>query len=253
MRRHTYHLLQRKQRQRGVALYVVAMVLMLAMLLALWTSRTSLFMEMLTSNSADDQRAFEAAQAMLQDAQHDIAMHLLNHPSTTTRSSLTPLFPRTTAQWSTWAQQMQQLPAPHCAHGLCLRRVQGLDFWANHNALMQMLAAGVRYGSYSGHHANDHPLLSEHTANLGAWYWIEPLLLHTSDSGNCTTSDPSPNSCTNSTLAFRITALAFGLQGWIAKSGRNTTMAVLQSVVIPTSTGNDSTQTLRTLSWRQMQ
>lgn len=64
---------QRQQtRQRGAALFVVIVFVMLSMLLALWASRTSLFNEMLVGNDADYQRAFEAAQALLQDAELDI-------------------------------------------------------------------------------------------------------------------------------------------------------------------------------------
>lgn len=37
-----------------------------------WASRTSLFNEMLVGNDADYQRAFEAAQALIQDAELDI-------------------------------------------------------------------------------------------------------------------------------------------------------------------------------------
>lgn len=59
-------------RQRGVALFVVIVFVMLSMLLALWASRTSLFNEMVVGNDADYQRAFEAAQALLQDAELDI-------------------------------------------------------------------------------------------------------------------------------------------------------------------------------------
>src|SRR5690606_34259830 len=60
------------QRQRGVALFVVIVFVMLSMLLALWASRTSLFNEMVVGNDADYQRAFEAAQALVQDAELDI-------------------------------------------------------------------------------------------------------------------------------------------------------------------------------------
>lgn len=58
--------------QNGVALFTVIVFIMLSMLLALWASRTSLFNEMVVSNDADYQRAFEAAQALLQDAELDI-------------------------------------------------------------------------------------------------------------------------------------------------------------------------------------
>ena len=58
--------------QRGVALFVVIIFVLMSMLLALWSSRTSLFNEMVVGNDADYQRAFEAAQLLLQDAEMDI-------------------------------------------------------------------------------------------------------------------------------------------------------------------------------------
>lgn len=48
--------------QRGVALFVAIIFVLMSMLLALWSSRTSLFNEMVVGNDADYQRAFEAAQ-----------------------------------------------------------------------------------------------------------------------------------------------------------------------------------------------
>ena len=51
--------------QRGVALFIVIIFVMLSMLLALWASRTAWFNEMIVGNDADYQRAFEAAQASL--------------------------------------------------------------------------------------------------------------------------------------------------------------------------------------------
>ena len=60
------------RRQRGISLFIVIVLVMLSMLLALWSARTSLFNEMVVGNDADYQRAFEAAQALLQDAEFDI-------------------------------------------------------------------------------------------------------------------------------------------------------------------------------------
>ena len=62
----------RRQRQRGVALFVVLVLVMLAMLLALWASRSAFFNQLVVGNDADYQRAFAAAQAMLQDAEFDV-------------------------------------------------------------------------------------------------------------------------------------------------------------------------------------
>ena len=248
-------------RQRGVALYVVAVVLMLAMLLALWASRTALLLERLAHNSADYQRAFEAAQAMLEDAQQDIALHLSAHATATARSPHTLAFPRTAQDWHTWAQAVQSLPPPHCAYGLCLRRAQGMDFWNNHSALLQMLATGARYGSYTGSSGSQHPTLSIQTPQQGAWYWIEPFLLDPAHPASCT-HPAATATCIQAELGFRITALALGLKGNITSTGRSSTMAVLQSVVAahqqqaanatPPAVAPNG-HVLRTLSWRQMQ
>ena len=59
-------------RERGIALFVVIVFVMLSMLLALWASRTAIFNEMVVGNDADYQRAFEAAQSLIQDAELDI-------------------------------------------------------------------------------------------------------------------------------------------------------------------------------------
>ena len=66
------HLRRSVQHQRGIALFVVIIFVMLSMLLALWASRTAIFNEMVVGNDADYQRAFEAAQSLIQDAELDI-------------------------------------------------------------------------------------------------------------------------------------------------------------------------------------
>ena len=59
-------------RQRGISLFVVIVIVLLSTLLSLWAARTSLFNELIVGNDADYQRAFEAAQALMQDAELDI-------------------------------------------------------------------------------------------------------------------------------------------------------------------------------------
>ena len=62
-----------KKHQQGIALYVIIVLVLLSMLLALWASRTALFNELIVGNNADYQRAYEAAEAMLEDAKNDIS------------------------------------------------------------------------------------------------------------------------------------------------------------------------------------
>ncbi len=58
--------------QRGVALFVVLILVLLTTLLVVWASRSALFNEMITGTDSDYQRAFEAAQAMVRDAELDL-------------------------------------------------------------------------------------------------------------------------------------------------------------------------------------
>ncbi|SHF10934.1 type IV pilus assembly protein PilX [Lampropedia hyalina DSM 16112] len=58
--------------QQGIVLFIVMIVVLITSLLVIWASRSSFFNEIVTGNEADYQRAFEAAQAMLRDAELDI-------------------------------------------------------------------------------------------------------------------------------------------------------------------------------------
>lgn len=204
---------------------------MLSMLLALWASRTSLFNEMVVGNDADYQRAFEAAQAMLQDAEQDI--RLGNESGQVTaictggdvcRATTPDKFPLAQEQ-NTVRTLLDTLGAQPtgCRNGLCTKREGAVDFWNNTDAskgptLTQMLAVGARYGQYTGAKYGDkdnpaHPILADRTEGQGAWYWIEVLPYDESTKssnlivGGATNLLPlniDPN------VVYRITALAYG-------------------------------------------
>lgn len=236
----------RRPTQRGVALFVVIVFVMLSMLLALWASRTSLFNEMVVGNDADYQRAFEAAQAMLQDAEQDIRLsnELLGSALCATggdvcRTSTVDKFPLAKQQ-ETIGELLTTLSAvtAGCRSGLCTKRDGKVDFWNNSTAsdgptLGQMLAAGARYGQYTGAKHGDkdnpaNPILADRTAGKGSWYWIEVLPYDESSKtsnlivGGATNLLPlyiDPN------VVYRITSLAFG-----RKPG---TMVVMQQTYAP--------------------
>lgn len=240
----------RPHRQQGVALFVVIVFVMLSMLLALWASRTSLFNELVVGNDADYQRAFEAAQSLLQDAELDIrsegpdgnpcvdANCRDNIPAAfkipLDRQEVTPLL----------ADLDQQ--ATKCRDGLCAKRAGRQDFWnatsttplaAGEANLTDMTQpnVGARYGQYSGAKAGDssnpaNPILADTSANnRGGWYWIEVLpydeasknsglIVGGTNTNNFLRLNLKPN------VAYRITALAYG-----RKPG---TMAVLQQTYV---------------------
>lgn len=238
--------------QRGVSLLIVIVFVLLSMLLALGASRTALFNEMVVSNDADYQRAFEAAQALLQDAELDIRGENANGSACsgsgdvcrTTTSDKVPLE----------AQEVGPLlanldtQATKCRNALCTKRTGRQDFWNYTSAttpaptnlqpgevmLNQLTVDGVgaRYGRYTGAAVGSstspaNPILADTSAaNRGGWYWIEvlpygessqnsSLIVSTSgDTGNLLTLNLLPS------VVYRITALAYGRKA--------NTMVVLQ-------------------------
>ncbi len=234
--------LPRRGAQRGISLFIVIVIVMLSMLLALWASRTSLFNEMIVGNDADYQRAFEAAQAMLQDAELDIRGEGANGLPCANDSTNGNICRRTTAdKIPLEAQEIGPLLADldaqstKCRNALCTKRTGKQDFWANTTAangitLAQMTVntVGARYGTYTGaavgtSTAPANPILADTSAaNRGGWYWIEVLPYSDSskssglivDSGKTLTLNLLPN------VVYRITALAYGRKA--------NTMVVLQ-------------------------
>ncbi len=225
------------QHQRGVALFVVLVFVMLAMLLALWASRTALFNELVVGNDADYQRAFEAAQALLQDAELDIrgersdGLGCTSDPSNPKicRNDLHAIaqIPLEGSGVGTLLAYLETVVPTACQNGLCAKRTGPTDFWNNSNAalgttLTQMAATdtGARYGEYTGAIHDSaagpvNPLLqwdAATAANEGGWYWIEVLPYDESSksSGLITGSNNTLALHMVPNVVYRITALAYG-------------------------------------------
>ena len=246
--------LRQHPRQRGVALFVVLVFVMLSMLLALWASRTSLFNEMIVGNDADYQRAFEAAQALLQDAELDIRREspdgLTACTAANCRDNIAAAYKIPVAgEQATELLDQLNLQPTKCLSGLCTKRAGRQDFWNTTSATV--LAAGevklsdmtkpnvgARYGQYSGATVGDpsdpkktaNPILADTSADdRGGWYWIEVmqydesaknsgLIVGGTNTDNLLRLNLDPN------VVYRITALAYG-----RKPG---TMAVLQQTYV---------------------
>lgn len=234
---------RRHSQQRGVALFIVIVFVMLSMLLALWASRTSLFNEMVVGNDADYQRAFEAAQALVQDAELDIRGEKADGGVCTGSADIC----RTTTadKIPLEAKDIGPLLATiglettNCRNGLCAKRTGKQDFWNNADStkgitLAQMTPitgtpVGARYGQYTGA-ANTtvsgtlNPILADvSAADRGGWYWIE-VLPYDESSKNSGVVVGNPNNYLPLNLTpnvvYRITALAYGR--------KPSTMVVLQ-------------------------
>jgi type IV pilus assembly protein PilX len=225
-------------RQRGVVLFVVIIFVMLSMLLALWASRTSLFNEIVVGNDANYQRAFEAAQALLQDAELDIRGEMADGSSCSAppcRAYSSKLqFPGGTVEINPLIIVLEGEPT-RCKDGLCARRVGRQDFWNYATAttsikpvvnaalgevpLSALMTVGARYGQYTGAQLGSsenpaNPILANTAAGQGGWYWIE--IMRYSDnakSANLIVDSTSSQLPLNLDVyvVFRITALAVGL------------------------------------------
>ncbi len=243
---------QRRQRQRGVALFVVIVFVMLSMLLALWASRTSLFNEMLVGNDADYQRAFEAAQALLQDAELDIRGENADGSVCTAANcrekiAAAPKIPLEAQEVTPLLAELDTKTATaKCSYGLCTKRLGRQDFWNKKDttdlqagefdlSAMTKTNVGARYGQFSGaavgsSSSQANPILADTSADdRGGWYWIEVmqydesaknsgLIVGGANTDNLLRLNLEPN------VVYRITALAYG-----RKPG---TMAVLQQTYV---------------------
>ncbi len=230
--------------QQGVALFIVIVFVMLLMLLALWASRTSIFNEMVIGNDADYQRTLEAAQALMQDAEYDIqgvkanGLHFCD-PSGGTSDTCRP--DGSTVQFPLEDKDVGDLidtltaatTTANCWKGICLKRVGSQDFWNDKMTLtaMQTANAGARYGQFTGGQVGSYsnPILSKQDPTKpleGGWYWVEIMNYekNAGNSGLITNGSQSLALTPKPSVAYRITAIAYGL--------KPSTRVVLQSTFV---------------------
>ncbi len=213
-----------RRRQRGISLFVVMVMVLLSTLLAMWAGRTALFNEVVTGNDSDYQRAFEAAQAMVRDAEFDI-MGVRSDGMTACKTEAAyigcrPLagsvfFPQDESDYQDLADLLRA-KSPSCAAGICVS-VDGRlpaampEFWNDETALTAMQAAGATYGSRTEAWATEaaNPLLKSDVPR--AWYWIEVLPYNV---GAVTEAGPTQRFApdNSSPYVYRITAVAQGLK-----------------------------------------
>lgn len=239
-------------RERGVSLYAVIVLVLLSTLLALWASRTSLFNEMIVGNDADYQRAFEAAQAMIQDAELDIQRAAADGsacvPDAGKPDQCRPVgtsffFPFCNGTDKTEFLQLKSalnaLTAVdgrelRCSKGICKKFSETEDWWTDATTFTAMTATdvGARYAQFTGAKTGpgSNPILSINTTGQGAWYWVE--VLDVPDNVTGLMSSASTPTHTENRFAtvpgcpiYRITAIALGL--------KPNTRAIVQSIFMP--------------------
>lgn len=223
-----------RQRQRGVSLLIVIVVVLLTMLMTVWASKTALLNELIVGNDADYQRAFEAAEAMLQDAEQDILGQNIDGstcvPTSDTKICRTAGNIWFIAEEKDFVGLLTALEAAAnvpCIDGICAKRIDKQDFWNDKALFEKMRAQGARYGMYTGAQKGNYsnPILQATGDGKGAWYWVE-VMPYASSASALITNNPRAeqlNLNLKPALVYRITAIAQGL-----KSG---TQVVLQSTL----------------------
>ncbi len=213
-------------------MFIVLVMVMLSSLLVIWASRTALFSEMITGNDSDYQRAFEAAQAMVRDAEFDI-MGTLSDGRTECRRGAAYVgcrdlsggifFPADEADFQNLSDSLRKAPLL-CVRGICL--ANDGKFLNSQGDLEAMKKVAATYGAHTGAKATaaSNPLLMTGAGQEArAWYWVEVLPY---DVGAATAAGPAQRYAPDagSPYVFRITAIAKGL--------KPNSLAVVQTVFV---------------------
>ena len=225
-----------KMRQRGVALFVAMLMVLLASLLVTTAARTAWFGELVLGSEADYQRAFANAQALLQDAEFDIQgrrpdgspcrTQAQSDGSCRVRSAAAlaqgrPWFPQDGREEFTRLQDFLAARTPSCVQGICIGRQLTPEFWnlpSDSPALDNMKRGAAHYGEFTGAPS---ALASNPLLMTQAWYWVE-VLPFDAEQVSPTTDAMAPD--VDNPFVFRITVLADGR--------KPSTRAVLQSLFV---------------------
>lgn len=235
------------RQQQGATVFIVMVVMLLGALLVVWSSRSALFNERVTGNEADYLLAFEAAQAMLADAEMDALGTMADGSAcaapcrkmNTTVLQVPDSFTLLDSDGGHMValQHALQGQAMPCQQGLCFDdgRLHA-RFWLNEAELNKMKAGAALYGEFTGAEQNatmgnsrllvtSEMLLDRTTAH--AWYWIEPLEFHANSRVGQRYAPLGQGVGMHSShgIVYRITAMAQGR--------RPGTQAIIQSILAP--------------------
>jgi len=223
------HTLRNQNDQRGVSLIVVMVMLLLATIAVLGSTRTGWLNEMIVGNESDYQRTFAAAEALLRDAERDIkGLQMDGTPCKVGAQfegcrdfgAAHPFFPQQDLDLDLLKTRITTGGGVNnCLQGICRPDAINSLTKANWNtpaALAVMTAGtgvtaiGATYGQFTGASpaAAGNPILS--AAPAQAWYWIE--VFRYSDAAGLLPASNVPVPDRRSPYVYRITAYAQGLK-----------------------------------------
>lgn len=235
-------------RQQGIALIVVMVMLLLATIVVLGSTRLGWLSERMVGSESDHQRAFAAAEALIRDAERDIRG--LQADGTTPcqkdpsfvgcRPSATaaPFFPQSVSDLDVLRERLKANTI-RCLRGICLPDTTDTlnrNTWTSQLAAMTAgsgdAAVPARYGEFTGIDpaSTGNALLQWSRPGVTpavaarAWYWVE-VFLYTEAAGLVAQSEHSLAPDAKQPFVYRITAYVQGM-----KPG---TRVWLRSVYVP--------------------
>lgn len=221
-------------KQRGIALFTVLVMVLLSLLLVLGASKTALFNELITGNDADYQRALEAAQLLLKDAERDIVGYKEDGTVCNAtggyigchQESTGAYFPLAVSDFLVLSDKVSS-SLPPCLNGICTNLCPSATtgfcvdlvprFWSTSTLLATMTPLGARYGQYTL--ASPGTTGNKILTGGKSWYWVEVIPYAEFYMGKASAA-PNDKSVP---YIYRITAVAQG-----SKPG---TQAVVQTLV----------------------
>ena len=228
-----------KARQKGVSLFIVLVIVLLTAIVVAMGFRSSQFNEIATGNTAEYQRTYEAAQALVHDAELDIQRVSANGQPCSGTSCRTygtivdangatgkAYFPMKDTLSEVQAELLNNKTngGTGCIAGICSALLDSTQspyaFWNNPTDLSALKLRAAHYGQYtSGLAATPSGKSNPRLSDSNAWYWIE-LLPYNPSSGFYAGTDLAP---TDMDVVYRITALV---------EGNRNTRSVIQKLVV---------------------
>ncbi|MBU7572271.1 MAG: hypothetical protein KAF64_02860 [Hydrogenophaga sp.] len=224
-------------RQQGIALIVVMVMLLLATIVALSSTRLGWLNERMVGSESDHQRAFAAAEALIRDAERDIK-GVQADATTPCRADPAfigcrnfgagaPFFPQDVADLDLLRARLKANAIVGCLRGICLpdsTTTLGREQWTTKLAAMTAgtgdSAVPARYGEFTGTDPASSGNALLHWSRPGvtpavaarAWYWVE-VFLYTEAAGMAAASGHvlAPDMHSHP-FVYRITAYVQGMK-----------------------------------------
>ena len=210
--------LSSRRSQRGVSLFVVLMILLLSLLLVLGSLRLANFNEGVVGNQSDSQRAYAAAEALLEAAQRDVRANGRMCAAAPCR------FPRDLADYSQMVANYESGgDMNRCGDGSSPNLPRGVCLSNNPNGAPYAIASIMNGGVQVLGTAASFTQFAPGTAGTGGdavslglnaargQYWIEVYYYNTSSGAMASTANvQAPDD--SYPFVFRITTRATGLK-----------------------------------------